>query len=163
VAEGWGEAQKAGLGFPDKDISFLGIGNHRYFLFHSGIAIWGMRKLYEVYLNRSGKTSNVGDRVVQSILGIAGAGISFGVGLHLIIDVFQPKSIVFPFFGSLINGTLVDDNIWLMGNSLWCFKLSNDFLVLALGDDLPRVKSYVKEKFMIPAKEGLADAVYCCD
>jgi hypothetical protein len=41
------------------------------------------------------------------------------VGCHLLLDVFQPKAVIFPFFGSLVEGTLVDDNLWLLGNALW--------------------------------------------
>ena len=32
--------------FPDMDISILGIGNHRFFLFHSGAAAWVIKRIY---------------------------------------------------------------------------------------------------------------------
>ena len=61
-------------------------------------------------------------RVVRRILGITGAGLAFGVGCHLLLDVCQPKAVIFPFFGFLVEGSLVDDNLWLLGNAVWCFK-----------------------------------------
>ena len=73
--------------------------------------------------------------------------------------MFQPKSVIFPGIGSLIDGTLVDDNIWLFGNALYCFKIADDLYSLALGDDYKRVKLFVKERFLIPLKEGGACGV----
>ena len=35
------------LSFPDFDISMLGIGNHRFFLFHSAASAWALKTLYE--------------------------------------------------------------------------------------------------------------------
>jgi len=142
-------------GFPDLDISTLGIGKHRFFLFHSGVSIWVLRKIYEAYLARTFNASRSTDRVVNKILGVMAAGAAFGVGCHLLVDVAQPKSIVFPFFGSLINGTLVDDNLWLLGNSIWCFKMGTDMFALALGDEMQAVKGYINEKIYQPIKEGV--------
>lgn len=70
-----------------------------------------------------------------------------GVGVHLMIDVFQPKAVIFPFIGSLVSGTLVDDNIWLIGNSLWAFKIGHDLMVLTVADELEIAKAWVKKKF----------------
>lgn len=136
------------FGFPDKDISILGIGNHRFCLFHSGISIWMIRKLYETHPARTSNTGITNDKIVGKILAVIGASAAFGVGCHLLVDTFQPKSVIFPFFGSLINGTIVDDNIWLLGNAIWCFKMSKDMFVLALGDDLDLAKEYVENKFI---------------
>ncbi|HPQ71345.1 MAG TPA: hypothetical protein PKW95_19615 [bacterium] len=149
----------AGFAFPDKDISLLGIGNHRFFLFHSGVAVWMMRKVYEAQLARTGNSKLLRDRVVNKIVGVAAGAAAFGVGCHLFVDIFQPKSIVFPFFGSLVTGTLVDDDLWLLANGLWCFKMGSDMMTLALGDDLPLVKAYVQRTFLEPIKEGLRDAL----
>ncbi len=149
----------AGFAFPDKDISLLGIGNHRFFLFHSGIAVWMMRKVYEAQLARAGDSSLLRDRVVNKIVGVAASAAAFGVGCHLFVDILQPKSIVFPFLGSLVQGTLIDDDLWLLANGLWCFKMGSDMLTLALGDDLPKVKAYVQRTFVEPIKEGLRDAL----
>lgn len=148
-----------GFNFPDHDISILGIGHHRFFLFHSGISVWMMRKVYEAYLARNGDSQQLRDRVVRKILGVAAGGLAFGVGCHLLIDTIQPKAIVFPFFGSLIDGTMLDDDLWLLGNAVWCYKMSHDLFALALGDDLPKVKAYVQRTFVEPVKEGLLDAV----
>jgi hypothetical protein len=150
----------AGFGLPDRDISLLGIGRHRFFLFHSAIGVWMLGKIYEAHLARRGKALRFRDRVVHRIIGITGAGLAFGVGCHLLMDVCQPKAVIFPCFGSLVESSLVDDNLWLLGNAVWCFKVSRDFFVLALGDDLARVKAYVRKTFGEPHKEGIRDAVF---
>jgi len=152
-----------GLGFPDKDISLLGIGSHRYWLFHSAFAVWMLERLYKAYLAKQSDDPSILDRATQKILGVLGGGAAWGVGVHLAIDVFQPKSIVFPFFGSLVNGTLVDDRIWLLGNSLWCFKIGHDFFALGLGDDFDKVKSYINQTFVRPLKEEVNDVVHGSD
>ncbi len=152
-------ALSAGFHLPDQDISILGIGNHRFFLFHSGISVWMMRKVYEAYLARQGDSQLLRDRVVRAILGVAAGSLAFGVGCHLVVDTFQPRSIVFPFFGSLVSGTMIDDDLWLLGNAVWCFKMSHDLFALALGDDLPKAKAYVHRTFVEPIKEGLLDAL----
>jgi hypothetical protein len=91
--------------FPDLDIRLLGIGNHRYFLFHSAIvpfAAW-------VVTHRRGW-----------LLRALSAGIALGVGVHLATDVFQRKAVVFPWAHTLVEGTSVDDRLWEAGNALVC-------------------------------------------
>lgn len=140
--------------FPDLDIATMGIANHRFFLFHSGAVVWLLKKLYDARLARTAGSEKTTDRVVDRLLGVMAASGAWAVGLHLAVDVVQPKSVVFPFIGSL-----VDDDIWLMGNSLYCFHLGNQMFALALGEDLPRVKVYVQQNIVAPIKEGLVDAV----
>jgi len=146
----------SGLSLPDADIALLGIGRHRFFAFHSALLVWGMEQLYRRYLQAMAQ-AKVGDGGtgrspgwLQKALGIGLGAAAIGVGLHLTIDVFQPKSIVFPFFGSLIDGTLVDDGLWLLGNALWCFRIARDLFVLALGDDFTSVVAWVKHQFVYP-------------
>ncbi len=131
-----------GFGSPDLDISMLGIGKHRYFLFHSAIGLAVLRYFYKLY-SESDKSNEIIKKLGGAILG----SYALAVGIHLTIDVFQPKSVVFPFVGSLVNGTLIDDNIWLMGNALWAFKISKDVFILAFGKELDTVKEFVKEKY----------------
>ena len=145
--------------FPDLDISTLGIGNHRYFLFHSAAVVWMMKKIYDARLARTRGTDRIGDRVIDRMVGIMAASGAYAVGIHLALDVIQPKSVVFPFIGSPVSGTLIDDNIWLLGNALYCFYLGNQMFALALGEDLGRVKEFVTENFVQPVSQGLIDAV----
>lgn len=145
--------------FPDIDISTLGIGNHRYFLFHSAAVAWALKKIYDARLSRSEGSDKISDKVIDRIIGVMAASGAYAVGVHLALDVVQPKSVVFPFIGSPIDGTLIDDNIWLMGNSLYCFYLGNQMFALALGEDLPRVKAFVKRNFIDPISQGVVDAV----
>jgi len=144
-----------GFKFPDSDISILGIGNHRFFLFHSAIGVYALKKAYDYYLlhSSSAKKDDTVSKVIKKVAGTALSGFAAGVGIHLLTDVFQPKSIVFPFIGSLIDGTLIDDNIWLLANSLYCFKIAKDVFVIAWGDDLEVVKEYVRKNFVEPLKQ----------
>lgn len=97
----------------------------------------------ESHSDQPGVLRRFGEKVAGFTLGT----YAMGVGVHLMIDVFQPKAVIFPFIGSLVNGTLVDDNIWLMGNSLWAFKISHDLMVLTVADELEIAKAWVKQKF----------------
>ncbi|MDN5363289.1 MAG: hypothetical protein PWQ91_350 [Eubacteriales bacterium] len=133
---------------PDTDISILGIGVHRYFLFHSTFGLLALRYLYSLWCKSSqhGKKGLV-EETLQKIAGVVLGTCAFGVGIHLLVDAFQPKAVVFPFFGSLIDGTFVDDNIWLLGNSLWAFKIGADLFAFCLADELAVAKRWVRENF----------------
>ncbi|MBE3577809.1 MAG: hypothetical protein IMX00_08970 [Limnochordales bacterium] len=148
----------SGLALPDADIELLGIGNHRFFAFHSGLLIWVMKLLYGRYLQacssaaRAAESRTTGWRRKAAGIGLGAAAL--GVGFHLAIDVLQPKSIIFPFFGSLVDGTLIDDGLWLLGNALWCFRIARDLFVLTFGDDLQTVAAWVKRQFVQPFFES---------
>lgn len=139
-------ALQKGLVAPDKDISLLGIGNHRYFLFHSAIGLVLLRYLYREWVDDDRRQSIV-TRLGQKVAGVALGSYALGVAVHLALDVVQPKSVVFPFFGSLVSGTLVDDRIWLLGNSLWAFKISQDVFALCIASELEAARAWVKERF----------------
>lgn len=136
-----------GLTAPDLDISLLGIGNHRFFLFHSALGLVALRYFYNKWVESHSDRTGVLRRFGEKVAGFALGTYAMGVGVHLMIDVFQPKAVIFPFIGSLVNGTLVDDNIWLMGNSLWAFKIGHDLMVLTVADELEIAKAWVKQKF----------------
>ena len=138
------------LSFPDFDISMLGIGNHRFFLFHSAASAWALKTLYEANFEPKKDNETFVNRVIRKIFGVAAASSAFAIGCHLTIDVFQPKSVVFPGIGSLVDGTLVDDNVWLFGNAIYCFKVADHLYALALGEDYERVKHFVIEHFINP-------------
>jgi len=138
-AGAWGLGH--GLSAPDADISILGIGSHRYFIFHSAIGLAILRHFYRKW-HKSGK-----DGLVKKASGALIGGLAVGVGLHLASDAFHPKAVIFPFFGSLVDGTLVDDNIWLLANSIWAFRIGYDVFALAIGDEISQVKKFVADKF----------------
>jgi len=138
------------LSLPDFDISMLGIGNHRFFLFHSAASAWALKTLYEANFEPTNENETFANRVIRKIFGVAAASSAFAIGCHLTIDVFQPKSVVFPGIGSLVDGTLVDDNVWLFGNAIYCFKVADHLYALALGEDYERVKHFVVEHFINP-------------
>ena len=100
--------------FPDLDITLLGLGAHRYFLFHSCC-------LVAVLFYAGGKA---GPRVPLAIFFrslVAGCGI--GIGIHLFADAFQAHPVKFPFLGSLVDGTSLDDRLWLGLNARASFLL----------------------------------------
>lgn len=138
-----------GLAFPDRDIPTLGIGRHRFFLFHSSLGVVALRYLHRLWLERefNGGEPGILGRAAMKVTGAALGAYAMGVGVHLAIDVFQPKAVIFPFFGSLVDGTLVDDNIWLLGNSLWAFKIAKDVIVISFAPELDAAKEYVRTTF----------------
>lgn len=142
-----------GMAFPDLDIRLLGIGYHRFFLFHSALGLVGLRYFYRQWLEKQSEPDKWANRVKRKISGALLGGFAVGVGVHLAIDVFQPKSVVFPFFGSLVDGTLVDDDIWLIANSLWAFKIAHDVFALSLADELRDAKQFVKKQFEARAED----------
>lgn len=148
-----------GLTAPDMDISLLGIGKHRFFFFHSAIGLVILRKLYLNWLDPREEAANFPKRVLRKVTGVLLGSYAIGVGIHLAIDVFQPKAVIFPYFGSLVNGTMVDDNIWLMGNSLWAFKIGHSVFSLVLADDIRVAKRYVNKHF----DRRTVDAIYARD
>jgi hypothetical protein len=141
----WGLTE--GFAAPDMDISLLGIGNHRFFLFHSALGLVVLRHLFNKWQQVETCSPQFIKKTCGKIVGALLGAYAVGVGVHLMIDVFQPKTVIFPFFGSLVDGTMVDDNIWLLGNSLWAFKIGRDVFSLVLADDLQNAKNYVVSKF----------------
>ncbi len=100
--------------FPDLDIAVLGIGLHRNFLFHSTLISF---LAYKIFLSKR-----------ETILSFIKNGIIFGlsitIGLHLLFDVFQNKSVHFIIVSTLIKGTSIDDRLWLLINSILSFYIS---------------------------------------
>lgn len=133
----------AGLNFPDWDISLLGIGKHRFFLFHSALGLIPLRYLYIKWKENSQRPHGL-QQWLQKVAGVALGTYAVGVGIHLAIDAFQPKAVTFPFFGSLVDGTLADDNVWLLGNSLWAFKIAYDVFALTFADNLQAAQKWTQ-------------------
>jgi hypothetical protein len=110
--------------FPDIDILLLGIGGHRNFLTHSaaGPAVGS-------WLAAWVEQHACVHRAIEYLSPLAGGfsvGFSVGVGSHLMIDgTFQgSKAVLFPLIGSLVGGTLLDDDIWLLANAAGCFAIA---------------------------------------
>lgn len=132
-----------GLVAPDLDITLMGIGYHRYFLFHSAIGLAVLKRLHSIWCEK--RHGRLVSSAMQKVCGAALCGCAVGVGIHLLSDAIHPKSVVFPFFGSLINGTIVDDSLWLFGNALWAFKIAVDCFVLVVADDETSAREWFRE------------------
>ncbi len=139
---------------PDLDIPLLGIGWHRHFLFHSALAAYASRKFYEYYITFVAEKANT---TAKKVLGAVLAAGAVGIGVHLLADgsfglLDGEKSVVFGLPGitkinTAVTGTFVDDNLWLLGNSLWAFKIATDLIVMAFGQTEKDVRTYVKSQF----------------
>ena len=103
------------VNFPDLDIKIFGIGMHRFFLFHSSIFPLIVFKISKLI-----KRSDILDIIISSFSG----SFSIAIGFHLFTDLFQKTAIYFPFIGSLIKGTSIDDRIWTFLNMIICILLS---------------------------------------
>jgi len=140
-----------GLAFPDVDIRLLGIGSHRYFLFHSALSVFVLKRFVEEY--QSFVADDPGAVRYDKVLASVAAGAGYGIALHLAADgLWQGgQDVTFGIPGlwqsSLVEGTLVDDNIWLVGNALYAFRLSNQVVALAFGEELAGLKRGINEAF----------------
>jgi uncharacterized protein len=102
--------------FPDLDIAIFGIGMHRFFLFHSALIPILLIIIFKIIFTLDSTIT----LIVSGFLG----SFTAGIGVHLFTDLFQAKAIMFPFIGSLIDGTSLDDRIWLIVNTLVCFCIA---------------------------------------
>ncbi len=95
--------------FPDRDIAVLGPGYHRYFAFHSALVplllCWAARGRWR-------------PRWLASLAAGVAAGGAAAFTVHLFLDAFQSHPVKFPFVGSLIDGTSLDDRLWLLANAV---------------------------------------------
>ena len=132
-----------GLILPDLDIVMLGLGAHRYFMYHSAIGLAVLKRLYRIWSEKQ-KGGGSLQRAFRKVCGVALAGCAVGVGIHLVSDALHPKTVIFPFFGSLISGTMVDDTLWLLGNAVWAFKIAADTFVLVLAEDEISAREWLK-------------------
>jgi hypothetical protein len=99
--------------FPDLDISLLTIKYHRFFLFHSVIIPY---LLYILLIRFRTKLPTIIATIVLSC-------ITFGISVHLITDIVPRKTVNFIIVNTLIEGTYVDDMLWIILNMLLGFLL----------------------------------------
>ncbi len=140
-----------GLAWPDLDIRVLGIGWHRYFLFHSAAGAWLLREFAESYTAWVQRDPTA-PRLQKVVAAVASAG-AVGIALHLLKDALLDgnKSVVFGIPGlrvnTLVPGTYLDDDLWLVANGLWALKIARDVVALAFGEEERAVRAYLAEHF----------------
>ena len=78
-----------------------------------------IKRIYEANFGEPQGEEPFGTSVWRKVFGVAAATSVFAIGCHLTVDAFQTKAVLFPEIGSLVEGTLVDDNIWLLSNALY--------------------------------------------
>lgn len=137
---------EAGFHLPDLDISLIGIQHHRYFLFHGPFAAYLLYRFFR-FLEDKYDTDTLVDRVIRLVGGSVASGVSLGIGIHCLTDLFQPKSIQFPVIGSLVNGTLIDDNLWLFGSALYSMHVSREIVACVFARDLASARQYFQDRW----------------
>jgi hypothetical protein len=144
----------AGHFIPDLDIRVLGLGWHRYFLSHSALGAHLLKRFWESYNDfLSRNPDDKTDKLVGTFLA-AGA---FSLGIHLLADgsfgIFDgEKAVVWGIpgigkLGTLVEGTMIDDNLYLLGNSLWAFKIAKDIMVVTYAKELELTKKFFSRYF----------------
>ncbi len=116
-----------GADTPDKDITVLGIGSHRNFFFHSAAIALGVKLICRLMLrvaSRAEKLVKKGSDDHEALVFIAtnlkavSFGYAVGTATHLVKDATfdGSKAVTGPLGGTLIDGTIVDDDAWLLLN-----------------------------------------------
>jgi len=133
----------AGSAFPDLDIRLLGIGSHRNWFFHSGIATYALGKAGDKMIEHYKELASEGDdslkaKAVMELERYVGApfvaGFALGQTIHLGLDalVQRGKDVLgFP-VEQLLSGGRTLDAIYLLGNGLWAFSGAGRFIAFAL-------------------------------
>lgn len=131
-----------GVAFPDLDLVApgIGIGGHRWAVTHSALAAWIGKKGLET-IDRY-VTSDVARKIMKEVTASAAVGFSIGLSFHLLKDALwdAEQSVRFnlPFVGgsgTIIDGTYLDDDLWLGTNGLYAAKATKDILLMGFGDD----------------------------
>jgi hypothetical protein len=150
-----------GVLIPDFDITDLGIGFHRHFLYHSAtpaaIASFLRRRVFEKiksFNERKGYLSPKKIELIEKAAALYVAGMAIGQAGHFIADATWQgsKAIVWRIPGifdlksltgsnSLVPGTLLDDHLWLWGNTVVALKIAWEELKFALGKEHPMIKA----------------------
>jgi hypothetical protein len=132
---------------PDLDIRVMGLGWHRYFLSHSALGAHLLKRFWE---SHNDFVSRNPDDKTGKLVGTFLAAGALSLGIHLLADgsfgIFDgEKAVVWGIPGigkvdTLIEGTLIDDNLYLLGNSIWAFKTAKDILVITYAKEVKLFK-----------------------
>ena len=134
-----------GQAIPDKDIKYLGIGKHRNVFTHSIVptiiirllAKFMFRVIDAVYAkmgdNDKGKDALA---LIRNNLGVMAGGISVGIALHLLQDgLLEPSGTIRgPGFNTIISGTTLDDQAFLVVNAFFSLLLGKTFTTTSSHD-----------------------------
>lgn len=150
-----------GVMIPDWDITQLGIGFHRNFLYHSATPAAAAKCAHRFIFNKirayneeKGLLSQDKLDLIDKAAALYVAGFALGQAGHFIADATWQgsKAILWRIPGigdlksltgsnSLIPGTLLDDHFWLFGNTIWALKIAWEELKYALGKEHPMIKA----------------------
>lgn len=126
---------------PDFDILALGIGGHRNFLLHSALPVWGLYKIHKWAVHRLKPKPGSAADLCCAAAGLFIGGVALGASTHLFVDATLQghKAVLFPLLGSMVGGSLLDDNLWLGGSSLIALYVAFREFEYVLGADHPLI------------------------
>lgn len=141
---------------PDKDITALGIGSHRNFFFHSAAIALGVKLACRLMLrvaSRAEKLVKKGSDDHEALVFIAtnlkaiSFGYAVGTATHLVKDATfdGSKAVTGPWGGTLLDGTIVDDDAWL---------LLNGFVAIMAGEEPKKRRNRKSPKTASKKKTG---------
>jgi hypothetical protein len=137
-----------GSGFPDLDITLLGIGGHRNWFFHSSLTTVGLYLAIDkliAYFGNNYDEHNFGAKLIKNIGAPLVAGFAVGNALHLFADGLGAKDVVgFP-LGSLFGGGFFVDRLWLFANGAICLILAGKLVAIAFAKDKEAIQNYCKQ------------------
>ena len=100
----WGLSK--GIAAPDLDIRLLGIGKHRFFLFHSALGLVVLGKLYRMWVHSTEDKNHLWPyRVVHKYCGCSVGLLRGWCGHSFSHRCLSAKGRDLPIFGSLADGT----------------------------------------------------------
>lgn len=152
-----------GQAIPDQDIKYLGIGNHRNVFTHSVVPLICIKLLAKFMFRVVGAVyAKVGDDVrgkdtlvlIRNNLGAIAGGVSVGIAAHLLQDgILEPSGTIRgPGFNTLISGTTLDDQAFLVVNSFFSCLFGRTFVTSSFHraeEDTDRV--------LLPEREAALD------
>jgi ElaB/YqjD/DUF883 family membrane-anchored ribosome-binding protein len=135
-------------------------------LFHSALPAWGVKKISDEfigYLKAQENLIELGElsqaqvekaKFEREIVKYVGSPLlgafSFGAGVMMFAQIFNPKTITGIPISWLLGGNPILEGVWLFGNGLVCFKVGVEFFMISL-EDQADVQKIVKEiKSLLP-------------
>lgn len=155
----------SGALFPGLDAVLLG--SHPHWFTHSALPVWALRRAgdaFDKYILERERLAASGDlteaerkrvEFERKIVRYVGAPLlgafSFGAGLTMWAQIFQPGTIVGAPIGWLTGGNPFLSGVWLFANGVVCFQQGYKFFMIALRDQEEATRIVRELKGFLPA------------
>jgi hypothetical protein len=156
---------RMGASFPGLDAVLLG--SHPHWLTHSGLPVYGVRKVsekFDSYLRKQEELSSKGklseaerqraefERKVTRYVGAPLLGaFSCAAGAAMWAQIVQPGRITGAPISWLLGGNPFLDGVWLFANGMVCFHQGYKFFMIALADQQEVARVVREIKGLLPA------------